>query len=206
VEGTALRERSDVSQLGTALSKLGIPWLLTLISQSGLSIEGGPMIWPLLWFAPPFVVLHLAQAAAILDGVERMLLRSAAAVGLLMWLVAVPVSLLGNEEVARTAYWVGVGVGSLLYSAAMFSFTTSMGWAQHRRRWRSTTALLIVIEAGTAAIVIVSILTESVDPTLVANEGWQAVAILAALILTIVGLVKLARIHRATWSALRQAP
>jgi peptidoglycan/LPS O-acetylase OafA/YrhL len=101
---------------------------------------------------------------------------------------------------------VGVGVGSLLYSAAMFSFTTSMGWAQHRRRWRSTTALLIVIEAGTAAIVIVSILTESVDPTLVANEGWQAVAILAALILTIVGLVKLARIHRATWSALRQAP
>ena len=150
--------------------------------------------------------MDLAGQAGGLAGVERMLLRSAAAVGLLMWLVAVPVSLLGNEEVARTAYWVGVGVGSLLYSAAMFSFTTSMGWAQHRRRWRSTTALLIVIEAGTAAIVIVSILTERVDRTLVANEGWQAVAILAALILTIVGLVKLARIHRATWSALRQAP
>lgn len=195
-----------MSQLGTALSKLGIPWLLTLISQLGISIEGGPLIWPLLWFAPPFVVLHLVRAAAILDGVERMLLRSAAAVGLLMWIVAVPASLLGNERTTQTAYWAGVGVGSLLYSAAMFSFTTSMGWAQHRRRWRSTTVLLTVIEVGTAAILVVALLTGSVDQTLSSNEGWLAVAILAALILTIVGLVKLALVHRATWSGLRLAP
>lgn len=195
-----------MSQLGTALSKLGIPWLLTLISQSGLSIEGGPMISPLLWFAPPFVVLHLARAAAILDGVERMLLRSAAAVGLLMWIVAVPASLLGNERTTRTAYWAGVGVGALLYSAAMFSFTTSMGWAQHRRRWRSTTVLLIVIEVGTAALLVVAVLTGSVEGTLTIAEGWLAVTIVAAIVLSFIGLVKLARIHRATWSALRQAP
>lgn len=197
----------DLRTLGPALSSLGIPWLLSLLSQSGLTMGNGMMILPFLWFAPPFVVLGVRRAAAAVDGPARGLLSAAWMLGLLAWVVAVPASLAGNQVVTRSAHWVGVAATALLYCAAMLLVTQQLAWPEYARRWRVATIALAVCD-GAAVLATVTVLATgaTLRDGRVDVDGPWGLGIVAVALMSIVALLLLAQIHRATWSAMSEAP
>jgi hypothetical protein len=193
--------------LGAALSGLGIPWLLSLLSQSGLTLGDGMMILPLLWFAPPFVVRGVRRAAAAVDGPARTLLSAAWMLGLLAWVVAVPASLAGNQAVTRSAHWVGVAATALLYCAAMLLVTQRLAWPEYERRWRGATIALAICDGAAVLATVAALATGATfQDGRVDVDGPWGLGVIAVAVLSIVAILVVARIHSATWAAMTEAP
>ncbi|MFN7150557.1 MAG: hypothetical protein ACK4V6_13900 [Microthrixaceae bacterium] len=198
----------ELRALGEALSGMGIPWLLTLVGMSGMTSPGGMMIVPLLWLAPPFLLLRLHRATSSIDGAARGLLKSALAVGLACWVVAMPASLLGNQLVTRTFFWFGISGGALLYCVAMLWLTRTLGWSAYERRWRTATTVEWVSLVGLlmATAIVLPSGTRRADGTMVADAVWVSVLVGALAVISLIAVVLLARIHRSTWEAMASAP
>lgn len=187
---------------------MGIPWLLTLVAMSGMTSPGGVMVVPLLWFAPPFLLRRVQRATGSLDGVARGLLRAALALGLVCWVVAVPASLLGNALVTRSAFWLGVSGGALLYCVAMLWLTRTLGWSAYERRWRTATVVewLSLVGALAATAVVLPAGRLRADGSVVADALWVNVLVGTLAVISLIAVVLLARIHRSTWEAMASAP
>jgi hypothetical protein len=200
--------RPELPALGKTLSGMGIPWLLTLVGLSGMTSPDDLMVVPLLWFAPPFLLRRLHRATDPLAGVARGLLRAALALGLACWVVAVPASLLGNALVTRSAFWVGISGGALLYCVAMLWLTRTLGWSAYERRWRTATVVEWLSLVGALAVTAVVLPAGRLraDGSVVADALWVNVLVGSLAIISLTAVVLLARIHRSTWEAMSSAP
>ena len=192
--------------MGASLSRVGILWLLTVFGPVNIDLDNGIRIVPFLWFAPPFLLTRMLAAARNSHGRIGQLLLAAVAIGWAAWLVAVPASLLGWDEVLRTAQWLGTQVGALLYCTAMLRLTSSLRWWDHARRWRQTQLTLgmanaVLLVAGATALV-GGMLDDEGEGVFLVATGIAAVALL----LGAVGLVRLSRIHAATSKGLAEIP
>lgn len=190
--------------MGASLSRVGILWLLTVFGLVGVDLDNGIRIVPFLWLAPPFLLTKMLAAARSSHGRIGQLLLAAVAIGWAAWLVAVPASLLGWDEVLRTAQWLGTQGGALLYCTAMLRLTSSLRWADHARRWRQTQLTLgmanaVLLVAGATALV-GGMLDGEGEGVLLVATGIAVVALL----LGAVGLVRLSRIHAATSGGLAE--
>lgn len=199
---------SELRALSKALSGMGIPWLLTVVGLSGMTTPGELMIVPLLWFAPPFLLFRLHRAAGSVVGATHALLRAALALGLVCWVVAVPASLMGNELVTRSAFWVGISGSALLYCVAMLWLTRTLGWSAYERRWRTATTVEWVSLVGMllATALVLPPGTRRPEGGVIADAVWVSVLLVALAVIGIAALVLLARIHRSTWEAMASAP
>lgn len=198
----------ELRALGEALSGMGIPWLLTLVGLSGGTSPGGVMVVPLLWFAPPFLLLRLHRATGSVEGPTRGLLRAALALGLVCWAVAVPASLLGHPLVTRSAFWLGASGGALLYCVAMLWLTRRLGWTAYERRWRTATVVewLSLVGALLATAIALQSGSRIVDRWLATDAEWANIASVVLVGTTMAALFLTARIHRSTWEAMSSAP
>ncbi len=184
--------------MGAALSRIGILWLLTVFGLVGIELDNGIQIVPFLWFAPPVLLTRLLVAARSAHGRIGQLLLGSVAIGWAAWLLAVPASLLGWDEVLRTAQWLGTQGGALLYCTAMLRLTSSLRWGDHARHWQQTQRTLgvanaVLLVAGSIAIA-GGLLGDDQNAVELVATGLA----LAALVLAAVGLIRLSRIHSAT--------
>jgi len=209
LDPVAVRKWSNGEELramGASLSRVGILWLLTVFGPVNIDLDNGIRIVPFLWFAPPFLLTRMLAAARNSHGRIGQLLLAAVAIGWAAWLVAVPASLLGWDEVLRTAQWLGTQGGALLYCTAMLRLTSSLRWADHARRWRQTQLTLGIANAvllGAGAIALLGgILDDEGDGILLVATGVAVVS----LVLGIVGLIRLSRIHASTTGGLAEIP
>jgi hypothetical protein len=195
---------AGLRRLGDSLQGIGWSWIITLLgSGTGLTLEGHQFL-PLLWIGPPWLVMRIRESAGLAPPAVARQWTSAATLGLVCWLVAVPASLVGLDAVKQIAYVIGTTGGAVLFCGGFMALTRSIGWTEHERHWQR--ALYTLVGADVLAIVVVGGLSLSRGST---SGVAEPVAVLMMLVVVVVGVVSLLRLRRvlcATRAGLRTVP
>ena len=198
-----IEARADVDlrrRFRTSIDGIGVWWILTLVSTSGIRMDDGPWIQPLLWFAPPVLLARITGIRAAAPPGARPLLGGCIATGAFAWVVALLTGLGGYASASHPLATTAEAVAFVLFCAGLRLASEDLGARSAGGLWRRATYVGAVFAVPGVVLTLLYGLPDldEAPPRIDAHGGVLVVLTLAFLGVGIAALTIASRAMRAT--------